>query len=144
MLTENAIQELLAENPNVNEWTEKTVQDWLYASDLTNQQDGVAAAFSRNHVDGKRLLLLTEDELKTRSFNIQRLGRRKNIIRALNLLKANICRNINNGASVLHSASELDFHVNRSAVSVRPSEMMLKSRIPCFGSIDRSVILTNA
>lgn len=116
----------------------------MLVSDLANQQDGVAEAFERNRVDGKRLLILTEEELKTRSFSITRLGRRKNIIRAINLLKANICRSINNGVSMLHSGGgdhEPELHVNRSAGSIR---LNLNRSNLGLGSIDRSVILSNA
>ena len=86
---------------------------------------------------------MTEDELKTRSFCITRLGRRKNIIRAINLLKANICRSINNGASMLHSQGDQDsgLQVNRSAGLIRPN--LNRSNLG-LGSIDRSVILSNA
>jgi len=128
----------MSERPHVNDWSVGDVQEWLAVAGLL-EQDGTAEAFMRNHVDGKRLLVLAEDELKSRSFGIQRLGRRKNIIRAVNLLKANICRSVNNGTSMLQSDHE--FAVNRSAGTIRPN--LNRSNFG-LGSIDRSTILSNA
>lgn len=54
--------------------------------------DNIASVFETNQVDGKALLRLTEDVLKGDYYNIDSLGRRKNIIRAINFLKAKSCR----------------------------------------------------
>ena len=54
--------------------------------------DNIASVFETNLVDGKALLRLTEDVLKGDHYNIESLGRRKNIIRAINFLKAKSCR----------------------------------------------------
>ena len=111
---------------------------------MAEQQDGTAQAFLRNKVDGKRLLILTEDELKSRGFGIQRLGRRKNIVRAINQLKTSMCRNIHNdelGASAL--ISDDNAPVNRSAGTIRLN-LNRTSIGGGLGSIDRSTILSNA
>lgn len=67
---------------------------------MARHQD-IKSAFEFNNVNGSRLLTLTEDELKAPSFGIESLGRRKNIMRAINYLKAKVCRSMNNGASMI-------------------------------------------
>ena len=83
--------------------------------------------FARNQVDGKKLLNLTEAELKEFHYGITSLGRRKNIIRAINFLKASTCRAMNNGTSMLlpspmssnrNAIEPLEFNMNRSQGSV--------------------------
>jgi len=134
------ISRMLDENPLVGEWTEQDVVSWLERTGLARVA-GVFEAFQRCRVNGQRLLTLTEDELKSRSFGIARLGRRKNVMRAVNYLKANLCRNVHNRSALQHSeSSSSDIQVNRSAGSLRPAN---HSRLG-LASIDRSVILTSA
>ena len=84
--------------------------------------------FARNHVDGKKLLNLTEAELKEFHFGINSLGRRKNIIRSINFLKASTCRAMNNGTSMLlpspmssnrNVIEPINFNMNRSQGSLQ-------------------------
>ena len=92
-------------------------------------------------VDGQRLLTITEDELKAGNFDITSLGRRKNIMRAINYLKAKVCRNMNNGTSMLFkNAEEMDAQVNRSAGSIP----ILNRSSMGMASMDRSAILSSA
>ena len=66
---------------------------WIQKSTLlAKMDDNIASVFETNQVDGKALLRLTEDVLKGDYYNIDSLGRRKNIIRAINFLKAKSCR----------------------------------------------------
>ena len=85
---------------------------------------------------------MTEEDLKWNNFNITSLGRRKNIIRAINFLKASACRNMNNGASMLepNRANEMDF-INRSANAIQPYADRSNLGMP---SMDRSAILSSA
>ena len=92
-------------------------------------------------VDGQRLLTLTEDELKSMDFDITSLGRRKNIMRAINYLKAKVCRDMNNGASmIMKSMQENEYDTNRSAGS---AHLVNRSDLG-MASMDRSAILSSA
>ena len=92
-------------------------------------------------VDGQRLLTLSEDELKLRDFDIASLGRRKNVMRAINYLKAKVCRDMNNGASMLmKSIQDQEYDTNRSAGS---AHMVNRSDLG-MASMDRSAILSSA
>ena len=91
---------------------------------------------------------MTEAELKEFHFGITSLGRRKNIIRAINYLKASTCRALNNGSSMLlpspmnadKTTEMLDFNVNRSQGSVQ----FLNQKSSNLAQIDRSAILSSA
>lgn len=84
----------------IDVWTEQDVQLWLDKCGL-NLIEELQETFTANKVDGKKLLSLKEKELKEPSFSIESLGRRKNIIRAINSLKASTCRLMNTGSSIL-------------------------------------------
>ena len=90
---------------------------WLELTGLGSVRE-IDQAFENNLVDGQRLLTLTEDELKARHFDIVSLGRRKNIMRAINYLKAKVCRNMNNGASMLIKSIDDISQTNRSGGSM--------------------------
>ena len=93
---QNDVTVMIEEQPEISQWSTTDVLNWIDRSGL-NKIKGVKETFEDNNVNGQQLLTLTEEELKWNNFNITSLGRRKNIIRAINFLKANACRNMNNG-----------------------------------------------
>ena len=62
-MSENGVAQMLAENPEIDMWTELNVQQWLQKSGL-DKIEGIEVLFSRNQINGQRLLSLTETELK--------------------------------------------------------------------------------
>ena len=50
--------------------------------------ENLGLIFETNQVDGKILLSLNEETLKGNGYEIESLGRRKRIVRAINFLKA--------------------------------------------------------
>ena len=131
---------MLNQKPEINEWTREDVDRWLELTGFGRTHE-IQRAFESNLVDGCRLLTLTEEELKSSNFDITSLGRRKNIMRAINYIKAKVCRNMNNGASFLLKPSrDLDDQVNRSAGSI---QVLNRSNLG-MASMDRSAILSSA
>ena len=140
---ENDVTVMVEDQPEISQWTERDVLNWIERSGLSKIK-GIKEIFESNNVNGQKLLTITEEELKWNCFNITSLGRRKNIIRSINFLKANACRSMNNGISMLESArdgAENDFNVNRSANAIQPFTDRSNLGMP---SMDRSAILSSA
>lgn len=136
---------MVEDQPEISQWTNLDVLNWIERSGLSKIK-GIKEIFESNNVDGQKLLTITEEELKWNCFNITSLGRRKNIVRSINFLKANACRSMNNGISMLESArdgaeADNDFNVNRSANAIQPFGDRSNLGMP---SMDRSAILSSA
>ena len=120
--SDHFLYRMLIDKPLIEEWTEQDVMRWLSHSKLENL-DSLKMMFANNSVDGRRLLALTETELKEPgTFGIFSLGRRKKIMRAINFLKATSCRGANHCASLLlpipkpAMSSYANLRINRSQV----------------------------
>ena len=120
--SDHFLYRMLIDKPLIEEWTEQDVMHWLSHSKLENL-DSLKMMFANNSVDGRRLLALTETELKEPgTFGIFSLGRRKKIMRAINFLKATSCRGANHCASLLlpipkpAMSSYANLRINRSQV----------------------------
>ena len=78
---------MLIQKGEINEWTIDDVAKWLEASGLAANAPYLTDAFLQGKVDGIVLLALTDEDLQDK-FKIKSLGKRKNILRAVNYLKA--------------------------------------------------------
>lgn len=84
---ENSVTQMLIQKGEIDGWTVGDVSQWLEASGLVRNAPGLQEDFMKEKVDGTFLLGLTDEDLQDK-FKIKSLGRRKNILRAVNYLKA--------------------------------------------------------
>ena len=88
---EGSVNQMLIQKGEINEWTVADVSKWLEASGLVSNAPHLQDAFVQGKVDGILLLSLTDEDLQDK-FKIKSLGKRKNILRAVNYLKAQSTR----------------------------------------------------
>lgn len=92
-MVEREVTKLLQTSPVVEAWEVSDVSKWLRATDLADIPK-VQEIFSQHQITGARLLELTDVELQ-QNLKINSLGKRRNILKALTYLKAQIARNLN-------------------------------------------------
>ena len=98
-----AVSQILYSKNDVNAWSIDDVTRWLEAAGLTKNSADLQEAFIKQKVDGVLLLALTDEDL-SKQFKIKSLGKRKNIVRAINYLKAQNTRAQNSSSSMLFNS----------------------------------------